>query len=80
MEPKSDGSVIGFFAGEPITAAVIDYFGRRYTDIWRSNPASGRSSRRRCSVARRVPRCAGALYCREPHRTPEVFKKSLRLE
>ena len=31
MEPRPDGPVIGQYAGQPIHAAVIDYFGRRFT-------------------------------------------------
>ena len=31
MEPRADGPVIGQYAGQPIYAAVVDYFGRRFT-------------------------------------------------
>jgi len=31
MEPRADGPVIGQYAGQPIHAAVVDYFGRRFT-------------------------------------------------
>ncbi len=30
IEPQADGPVVGFYAGHPIAAAVVDYFGRRY--------------------------------------------------
>lgn len=30
IEPHADGPVVGFFAGSPIPAAVVDCFGRRY--------------------------------------------------
>jgi hypothetical protein len=30
VEPRADGPVIGFYAGHPIAAAVVDYFGRRF--------------------------------------------------
>jgi hypothetical protein len=29
-EPRPDGPVIGFYEGQPIAAAVLDYFGRRF--------------------------------------------------
>ena len=31
VDPRPDGPVIGFYAGEPIAARVIDLFGRRFT-------------------------------------------------
>ena len=31
VKPRADGPVLGFYAGHAIAAAVIDYFGRRYT-------------------------------------------------
>jgi hypothetical protein len=30
VEPRPDGPVIGFFAGQPIAEAVVDPFGRRF--------------------------------------------------
>jgi hypothetical protein len=30
VEPRPDGPVIGYFAGQPIAAAVVDYFRRRF--------------------------------------------------
>jgi hypothetical protein len=30
MEPRADGPVVGYYAGHPIAAAVVDYFGRRF--------------------------------------------------
>jgi hypothetical protein len=30
FEPRPDGPLIGFFGGQPIAAAVLDYFGRRF--------------------------------------------------
>ncbi|WP_151115182.1 hypothetical protein [Hypericibacter adhaerens] len=30
-EPRPDGPIIGFFKETPIAAAVLDYFGRRFT-------------------------------------------------
>jgi len=30
VEPRADGPVIGYFAGQPIAAAVVDLFGRRF--------------------------------------------------
>jgi hypothetical protein len=31
VEPHADGPVVGYYAGNPIPAAVVDYFGRRYS-------------------------------------------------
>jgi hypothetical protein len=31
VNPHADGPVLGFYAGQPIAAAVKDYFGRCYT-------------------------------------------------
>ena len=31
VEPRADGPVVGYYAGYPIAAAVVDYFGRRFT-------------------------------------------------
>ena len=31
VEPHADGPVVGYYAGRPIPAAVVDYFGRRYS-------------------------------------------------
>jgi len=31
MEPRADGPAIGEYAGQPIYATVVDYFGRRFT-------------------------------------------------
>jgi hypothetical protein len=31
MEPRADGPVIGQYAGQPIAAVVVDYFGRHFT-------------------------------------------------
>jgi hypothetical protein len=31
IEPRPDGQVIGYYAGRPIAAAVVDHFGRRFT-------------------------------------------------
>ncbi len=31
IEPRPDGSVVGYYAGRPIAAAVVDHFGRRFT-------------------------------------------------
>jgi hypothetical protein len=30
VEPRPDGPVIGFYKEQPIAAAVVDYFGRRF--------------------------------------------------
>jgi hypothetical protein len=30
VEPRPEGPVIGYFAGQPIAASVVDYFGRRF--------------------------------------------------
>lgn len=30
VEPRADGPIVGFYAGHPIAAAVVDYFGRRF--------------------------------------------------
>ena len=30
VEPQSEGPVVGFYAGQPIAASVVDCFGRRY--------------------------------------------------
>jgi len=30
VEPRPDGPVIGFYKEQPIAAAVLDYFGRRF--------------------------------------------------
>jgi hypothetical protein len=30
VEPQADGPVIGFYAGQPIAASVVDCFGRRF--------------------------------------------------
>ena len=30
VKPHADGPVVGFYAGQPIAAAVVDGFGRRY--------------------------------------------------
>jgi hypothetical protein len=31
VEPRPDGEIVGIYAGRPIHAAVVDYYGRRYT-------------------------------------------------
>ena len=31
VEPRPDGPVVGYYAGRAIAAAVVDYFGRRFT-------------------------------------------------
>jgi len=31
VEPHADGPVVGYYGGRPIPAAVVDYFGRRYS-------------------------------------------------
>ena len=31
VEPRADGPPIGYYAGNPIPAAVVDYWGRRYS-------------------------------------------------
>ena len=31
VEPHADGPVVGYYGGRPIAAAVVDYFGRRYS-------------------------------------------------
>jgi hypothetical protein len=31
VEPRPDGPVVGYYDGRVITAAVVDYFGRRFT-------------------------------------------------
>ena len=31
VEPHADGPVVGYYAGRPISAAVVDYSGRRYS-------------------------------------------------
>lgn len=31
IEPHADGPVVGYYAGRPIAAAVVDCFGRRYS-------------------------------------------------
>jgi hypothetical protein len=31
IEPRPDGPVVGYYAGRPIAAAVVDLFGRRFT-------------------------------------------------
>ena len=31
VEPRADGPLLGYYAGRPIPAAVVDYFGRRYS-------------------------------------------------
>jgi hypothetical protein len=31
VEPRADGPMVGYYAGHPIAAAVVDYSGRRYT-------------------------------------------------
>ena len=33
IEPRREGAVIGYFAGEPISECVIDAFGRRFAYI-----------------------------------------------
>jgi hypothetical protein len=33
VEPKADGPLIGYYAGRPIPAAVVDCFGRRYSYV-----------------------------------------------
>jgi len=33
VEPRPDGPLIGQYAGQPIAAAVVDYFGRRFTYV-----------------------------------------------
>lgn len=33
VEPRPEGSVIGYFAGEPISERVIDAFGRRFAYV-----------------------------------------------
>ena len=40
VEPRPEGAVIGYFAGEPISERVIDTFGRRFAYV-------GLASRRR---------------------------------
>ena len=40
VEPQADGPVIGFYAGQPIAASVVDCFGRHF--VYR-----GAASRRR---------------------------------
>jgi len=30
LEPRPDGPLIGFYDGQPIAAAILDYFGRRF--------------------------------------------------
>ena len=30
VEPRADGPLLGYYAGRPIPAAVVDYWGRRY--------------------------------------------------
>jgi hypothetical protein len=31
LDPRADGPVVGYYAGCPIPAAVVDYYGCRYT-------------------------------------------------
>jgi hypothetical protein len=31
VDPRPDGPVVGYYAGRPIAAAVVDYFGHRFT-------------------------------------------------
>jgi hypothetical protein len=31
VEPRADGPVVGYYGNHPISAAVVDYFGRHYT-------------------------------------------------
>ncbi|HUL07916.1 MAG TPA: hypothetical protein VLV76_16470 [Candidatus Acidoferrum sp.] len=31
VEPRADGPLVGYLAGNPIRAAVIDHWGRRYS-------------------------------------------------
>ena len=31
VEPHADGPVVGYYGGSPIPAAVVDYWGRRYS-------------------------------------------------
>ena len=31
VEPRADGPVVGYYAGRAIAAAVMDYFGHRFT-------------------------------------------------
>jgi hypothetical protein len=33
VEPKADGPLLGYYAGRPIRAAVVDCFGRRYSYV-----------------------------------------------
>lgn len=40
VEPRAEGAVIGYFAGQPISEGVVDAFGRRFSYV-------GLASRRR---------------------------------
>jgi hypothetical protein len=31
LEPRADGPVVGYYAGHPIAATVVDHFGRRFS-------------------------------------------------
>jgi hypothetical protein len=33
VEPRADGPVVGFYAGRPIAASVVDCYGRRYSYV-----------------------------------------------
>ena len=33
VEPRADGPLLGYYAGRPIPAAVVDYWGRHYSYV-----------------------------------------------
>ena len=33
MEPRAAGPVVGYYAGHPIAATVVDHFGRRFSYV-----------------------------------------------
>jgi len=79
QEPRPDGPVIGFYAGEPIASGVIDYFGRRYTYVGAASRHWTGQYDVDALLPGEFPVEPGLVYHFQPNRTRRVIKKLLRL-
>jgi hypothetical protein len=75
MEPRADGPVVGYYAGHPIAAAVVDYFGRRYAYVGvASRLPSGRYDAESLLPGEWIVE-PGLLYYAEPHEPGDLPKR-----
>jgi len=80
MDPRPDGPIIGYYAGQPIPSAVVDYFGRRYLYVGAvPRRANGQYDAEALGPGEFLME-PGLVYRCDPMPNPGILKRLLHLE